>query len=185
MRIKKLLSLMDDDHLLHHLTEGAVVVKELRKAGLEVEFDETLTAAKAMTLISTLPPEEAHKVLGVELNENVSFEQYKSQLNLLREHDQGKSELTQKVLVFGMATLTAILTIAYSIGMLWKCYHDKTLPSWSDLAMFLIVPGMVIWHYAGVSYREKRDLMELVMGNKLTDNVTETIKKKFTKNKEG
>lgn len=166
MKVRQLLSLINIQPLSSFKPEGTQVLELINKYSPNTYDIVHFTGSSALAMIEELPTNECVLVLETELNDGLDLSAYRKELQGVV--DGGKSGLSRSIVVGIMTFLVFASSVAYIACMVYVCYHMRTLPGWTEIALPFGVPGMVIWKYFGIINKERTDLLFAAVGNKMS-----------------
>lgn len=176
MKIKTMLDLLGDASLLTVKPEGYLILDTLHRYTPNRYDISAFTGNSIRVVIEQLPANERETVYETELNDGIDFTTMRAELQSVVDGNS-KGNVSRSVITGIMAFLVFLCTLVYLWSMAWVCYHQKTLPSWQEIALPFGVPGMVIWKYFGVINKERSELLLAALGKTPVVNnpITELI----------
>lgn len=164
MKVRVLLELLGDNSLAKYKPEGSLVLDAIHRYIPDRYDIATLTGNTALELIQTkLQDNERDAVLDTELNDGVDYFAMRAELQNIADGSY-KGNVSRRIITISMTVLVCLCTLSYLVSMLWVSYHQKTLPTWQELALPFGVPGMVIWKYFGIINKERSDMLMAAIG---------------------
>lgn len=163
MKIKDVLRLLGDSPLMTVKPEGYQILDTLHKYTPNRYDISTFTGESVLEVIMGLQANERETVLETELNDGVDFTTMRAELQSIADGNK-RGNVSRSIITGLMAFLVFLCTMTYLWSMVWVCYHQKTLPSWQEIALPFGVPGMVIWKYFGVINKERTEMLMAAIG---------------------
>lgn len=164
MKLERFLVLLGEETLRSAAPEGPMVVAEINKYSKLTHVIDGLTGHQALELIGTLDVYHARKLLAMELNDGLDVrKEQKERQARLEKNRSGK--YIKPLMALGASFLVAVTTLSWVVMTLWATYHTKELPSWEQMFLPYVIPGVILWQYFGIINTETKALVESVVGS--------------------